>query len=269
MPLLPLSWKRRVHHSNRHGKKAALCQSSQGGLEIPCHLTFSGPEESITKVRTLMDKLSLLEDCSNCTEKEDSASKEATKGVQSAASSSSSAVWIHMGRQFLTYEEKEVICTKQCLTDNHMNYIQGLIRQQFPTIQGLTNTLMATKPCAHTTLQSGGLQVLFCRGGHWIVVSIMGCPPNTVNIYDSAYKDVDASTKGTLAHLLGIPETDICINMGQVMQQVGGEDCGVFAAAVLTSLAHGQNEPFNFKHVGMRAHLVECIEKGMLYPFRR
>ena len=54
-------------------------------------------------------------------------------------------------------------------------------------------------------------------------MSIMGCPLNTVNIYDSAYKDVDASTKGTLAHLLGIPETDICINMDQVMQQVGGE----------------------------------------------
>jgi len=30
---------------------------------------------------------------------------------------------------------------------------------------------MATAQCAHTTLQSGGLQVLFCRGGHWIVAS--------------------------------------------------------------------------------------------------
>ena len=79
---------------------------------------------------------------------------------------------------------------------------------------------MATAQCAHTTLQSGGLQVLFCRGGHWIVVSTMGCPPNTVNIYDSVYKDIDATTKGTLAHLLGIPETDLCVNMAQVMQQV-------------------------------------------------
>ena len=36
----------------------------QGGLEIPCHLTFSGLEELITKVRSLMYKLfgSTLED---------------------------------------------------------------------------------------------------------------------------------------------------------------------------------------------------------------
>ena len=252
--------------ANVTGRRRRSVDLPQGGLEIPCRLTFSGPEESITKVRSLMDKLNLLEDDGSCTKSEDLASKETTKGAQST-SSSVSAVWVRIGRQSLSYEEKEVICTGQCLTDNHINYIQGLIREQFPTIRGLTNTLMAATQCAHTTLQSGGLQVLFCRGGHWIVVSTMGCPPNTVNIYDSVYKDIDATTKGTLAHLLGIPETDLCVNMAQVMQQVGGDDCGIFAAAVLTSLAHGQNGPFKFKQVGMRAHLVECMEKGMLCPF--
>ncbi len=84
------------------------------------------------------------------------------------------------------------------------------------------------------------------------MVSTKGCPPNTVNIYDSVYNHIDATTKGTLAHLLGIPETNLCINMVQVMEQVGGEDCGIFAAVVLTSLAHGQNGPFKFRQVGMR-----------------
>ena len=92
------------------------------------------------------------------------------------------------------------------------------------------------------------------------MVSTKGCPPNTVNIYDSVYKHIDATTKGTLAHLLGIPETNLCINMAQVMEQVGGEDCGIFAAAVLTSLAI---------QVQTGGDETRCMEKGMLCPFSR
>ena len=36
----------------------------KGGLEIPC-----GPEESISKVRSLMGEFNLLEDCGSCKEK--------------------------------------------------------------------------------------------------------------------------------------------------------------------------------------------------------
>ena len=41
----------------------------KGGLEIPCQLTFCGPEESISKVRSLMGEFNLLEDCGSCKEK--------------------------------------------------------------------------------------------------------------------------------------------------------------------------------------------------------
>lgn len=75
-----------------------------------------------------------------------------------------------MGRHSLSYEDKELICTGQCLTDNHMNFIQGLIQKQFPTIAGLTNTLMMAKAYTCTALQSEGLQV------HWIVVSTIAVP---------------------------------------------------------------------------------------------
>jgi len=49
------------------GRRRRSVDLPQGGLEIPCRLTFSGPEESITKVRSLMDKLNLLEDGGSCT----------------------------------------------------------------------------------------------------------------------------------------------------------------------------------------------------------
>ena len=82
-----------------------------------------------------MDKLNPLEDGGNYTEKEVPASKKAMKSAQST-STSASAVWVRMEKQLLSlsYEEKEEICPGQCLTDYHMNYIQALIREQFPTI---------------------------------------------------------------------------------------------------------------------------------------
>ena len=47
------------------------------------------------------------------------------------------------------------------------------------------------------------------RTGHQIVVSTMGCSQNTVYRYDSLHKNIDATTRATLAHLLGIPEAPL------------------------------------------------------------
>ena len=91
--------------------------------------------------------------------------------------------------------------------------------------------------------------------------------PNVVNIYDSSQKDADSTTKATLAHLMGIRDEDLQINMANMMQQVGGADCGISAAAALTSLAHGDKGTYNFNQEDMRAHLIECIEKCKLIPF--
>ena len=51
----------------------------------------------------------------------------------------------------------------------------------------------------------------------------------------------------------------LCMNMGKMRWQFGATDCGIFAIATLTSLAHGHNEPYHFIQEDMRAHLVECI----------
>ena len=96
-----------------------------------------------------MDKRNLLEDTESCEGKEDLASNEATSSVQTT-SSSLSAVCVCMGRQWLSFEEREVISEGQCLTDNHMNYIQDLIQVQVTTIRGLLNTLLVSRPCACT-----------------------------------------------------------------------------------------------------------------------
>ncbi len=49
------------------------------------------------------------------------------------------------------------------------------------------------------------------------------------------------------------------IEMGGGPKQKGGTDCGVFAIATCTSLAHSY-QPKEFTHKQMRAHLVKCFE---------
>ena len=56
------------------------------------------------------------------------------------------------------------------------------------------------------------------------------------------------------------------INSAQ--QQANGVDCGVFAIAYATSLVFGENPTLCSYNVPlMRQHLVNCLEKEMMYPF--
>jgi len=52
--------------------------------------------------------------------------------------------------------------------------------------------------------------------------------------------------------------------------QEGNVDCGLFAIAVATDLAYG-NDPVNiiFEQKKMRNHIFENLESGLLQPFPR
>ena len=53
-----------------------------------------------------------------------------------------------------------------------------------------------------------------------------------------------------------------------MQQQADGVDCGVFAIVYATSLAFSKNPSLCSYNVPlMRQHLVNCLEKEMMYPF--
>ena len=56
--------------------------------------------------------------------------------------------------------------------------------------------------------------------------------------------------------------TSCDIQMGESPKQQGGADCGVFAIATATSLAHGK-QPGNFHQDALRLHLLGCFEKSL------
>ena len=179
------------------------------------------------------------------------------------------AIWVQFGRHTLSLADKNSLSTGQWLSDQHMNFVQALLKEQFPHIAGLRNTLSLNSAHAKSCLKGHSLQIIFCRGNHWLVACTVNSVPNVVTIYDSLHRDgaIDHATKCTLAHLTGIREEDLQVDMAKMVQQVGGADCGVFAAAAITSLAYGDHGPYHFNQMEMREHLLKCIENCKITPF--
>ena len=51
-------------------------------------------------------------------------------------------------------------------------------------------------------------------------------------------------------------------------KQIGGKDCGLYALAFCTDLAHGHNPCSRvYNQQDMRYHLKSCLEEGKLTPF--
>ena len=105
------------------------------------------------------------------------------------------------------------------LTDKHINFAQAILKHQF--------TLIVHKAKKMSSINASRmLQVLHCRGCHWIAISTIRNFP-LVRVYDSTFTFVDQDTQKLLKQLLGA-RNDIRVG-GQ--KQEGSVDCGLFAIA--------------------------------------
>lgn len=102
---------------------------------------------------------------------------------------------------------------------------------------------------------------------HWITVSTKWCKGDQVAVYDSVFVRLDAETRTTIMKMLQLKKPKDIIVM-PMQKQYGSADCGVFAIAVMTSLAH-EDDPNTFKYnqMKMRQHLLDCITNGKLVCF--
>ena len=103
------------------------------------------------------------------------------------------------------------------------------------------------------------LQVIHCRGNHWIVASSVGCTKGTVNIYDSIYASLDEPTKTVVSSLFHARTN---MHMQPLQKQVGATDCGLFAIA---AIAYGKDpSQLQFKQEEMRQHLLNCFKNDII-----
>ena len=158
----------------------------QGGLEIPCVLTFIGPEKEILKVEKLMKD----HEPAVVTIFDEPPPAKKPKIEQQACDPDPglNAVWIRVNGYFMTETDKDILTSGGLLNDNHINFAQCLLFHQFPLTEGLKHTILqGRKPLKKI---KKGLQIIHDRGNHWVVASTIGCADG-VKVYDSVYSSID------------------------------------------------------------------------------
>ena len=174
-------------------------------------------------------------------------------------------VWLKVGSHKLSLHDQMILMNGEDLNDHHINFAQYLLHTEFPAVQGLVLTLLQEKTIA-TKLPAGSVQIIHnSRRHHWLVATTKNCTRNEVKIYDSLYKSPDAEVRRIIKNLFQTTSNPSFI-MLKMQKQEGNHDCGVFAIAVATSLAHS-TDPVHFQQDQMRSHLHRCFENNKLTLF--
>ena len=176
-------------------------------------------------------------------------------------------------RQRLSDPEIEELIMGAELSDRHINLAQKILKEQFPSLNGLNSTLLQLKQQKLTeNMVKNKLQIIHCsERHHWVTASTVKAAPGVVIVVDSLFKSIDTETKSIILNLFqpNIVSEPMIKLLVRSQQQKGSKDCGVFAIAMATTIALGHN-PSNviFNQKLMRAHLVDCLKerKFTLFP---
>ena len=110
--------------------------------------------------------------------------KIATHSKEVALEANADTEWVRIFNMTLKVSDRDQLLMGEELTDTHVNASQKLILHQFPSYQGLKNTLVSNSLGFWI---NNYIQIVHSRSCHWITVSSIGCQPGEVDIYDSLY----------------------------------------------------------------------------------
>ena len=117
-----------------------------------------------------------------------------------------------------------------------MTCAQMLLKSQFPQYGGLQCTVLQQSIETLKPLLPNSLQIVHSHGNHWIAISIVNCETGTdLCLYDSSYSDLTLNTRKVLAKFVKTAKSSVSVN---IVGQIGGSDCGLFAIAFITHIAN-------------------------------
>ena len=103
---------------------------------------------------------------------------------------------------------------------------------------------------------------------HWIVISTMGCKKHNIEIYDSLQTTLSLESETVIARYLHCKSPHIVMKFVNIAMQSGSTECGLYAVAVMTALAFGQDPAvLVFHQNSLRTHLGECFQTGYIQLF--
>ena len=115
------------------------------------------------------------------------------------------------------------------------------------------------------------LQILHrgsASSGHLFSVSTLNCEEGGINIYDSAFNDLDHDSKAQIYSILKIDGKFIKLHTVPVQHQAGGSDYGLFAIAFAVALCFGLSpSKLNFQQHKMGDYLLHCLAENKFTNF--
>ncbi|XP_066265238.1 polycystin-1-like protein 2 [Branchiostoma lanceolatum] len=169
----------------------------------------------------------------------------------------------------LTAEDKAILQSDDMLTDKHIHGAQMLLRRQYPGLAGLQDTAVGASVYGYKRVSGEGLQIHHAGILHWVVSSSIG---GHVSVYNSLPSKINASLEHQLcqcyAPLSEIVTDVLTVKVPRVQVQRSRFTCGLFAIAWAVDIAMGTDvTQVRYEESRMRAHLLDCFERGRLSPF--
>ena len=179
----------------------------------------------------------------------------------------SDPIWVTHDRHVLRLSDKMIIESGE-LSDKRMLMAQYCIKKRFPLIGGLHSTLMQEKVVIGCTTNT--IQFIHCqKRSHWITVSTKWCQAGQVNVYDTAFDKLDSESRRIVKAMFSLKSANN-IHMVPVQKQQGVTDCGVFAIALMTSIAFNEDpSEVHYQQDNLRQHLLPCFVDQKMTPFPR
>ena len=207
------------------GEKRYSRDLIQGGLEIPCVLLIEGNAELLTKLKRLLLFSETADEETNCEEnppkKIKLESEEEEMDVESCNTgiNGESLQWVFFGSSNITLymDDKSIIENGLKLNDKHINCVQSLLNLQFPNTEGLKCTLIQTRIKLDITKDI--VQIVHCRGNHWVVISNLLCGAGKIHVYDTVYSNVDDQTRKVIDNMF---EGKVVIDVFESVQKQQG-----------------------------------------------
>ena len=178
----------------------------------------------------------------------------------------------------LGFCDKNEIKHDKKINSDIINFSQGLLRRQFPDINGFQNCgyvpvkkndtwkyglkmKQVSAPCA---------QVHHTGNDHWLV-SFQDESPCDIYVADSMNNDSsELSTCVDMQFLQMYGRKKLNVSILKVQQQSNNVDCGIFAIAFCTEFCYTGRKGVlqaEFDRLKMRDHLLNCLENMELTPF--
>ena len=237
----------------------------QGGLELPCILTFTtASAKECSKTKKIFESTLSVE-----TRETQSVDKSVEYSIEELTLPCHSSSMVKEGEdEEMTTEpaslidltdfgkdenvqspkkkrskeiDTEGIIMGKELSNDEINFAQHLLKLQFTKLNGLHSTLLQHRQAELTECETKNkIQIIHCNSRHhWIVVITIGCELKQVKVYNSLFTYCDMETETIISSLFQHNSEKPLIIISRSQKQKGTVDCGLFAIATATALAFG------------------------------